>query len=64
MIGKQISQKTSFLFSFVFIIFLVGIYTYLAHIQHKRNADDRTIPTWGQMRPAITFTSASSATAT
>ncbi|MEI6420704.1 MAG: ABC transporter permease subunit [Lentisphaerota bacterium] len=55
MIGKQISRKTSFFFSFAFIILLAGAYTYISHLQHKKNAADRTIPTWSQLWGGIVF---------
>lgn len=55
MIGKRISKKTCFVCSFLSVSVLLVAYTYLSHAQHKKNPDDRTIPTWGQLREGVVF---------
>jgi NitT/TauT family transport system permease protein len=38
----------------VSVVVLVGLYTLISHLQHVRNPDDTTIPTWSQIREGVT----------
>lgn len=55
MIGKQISKKAVITCSYITVITLLLMYTYLSHVQHDKNPEDRTIPTWTQLWRGIVF---------
>ena len=55
MIGKPVSSRTSLLCSVLSVAVLVVAYSLLADAQHRRNPDDRTIPTWGQLWGGLVF---------
>jgi len=55
MIGKQIEKRTGLIFSLLAVVLLLGAYTYLSHVQHQKNAQDRTIPTWSQLWQGVVF---------
>lgn len=55
MIGRSIPRRTALLCS-VLAVAAVGIgYTVLAALQHRKNAEDRTIPTWAQLWSGLVF---------
>lgn len=49
MIGKRASRKECLVCSFLSVLVLLVAYTLLSRAQHKKNPDDRTIPSWGQL---------------
>ena len=49
MIGKRITPHTARILSLASVGVLLGIYTLMAHLQHRENPDGRTIPTWRQL---------------
>lgn len=55
MIGKPISARTSLLWSVIAVAIVVAAYSLLATLQHRRNPDDRTIPTWRQLWGGLVF---------
>lgn len=55
MIGKRISKKACLICAFLSVVALLVAYTLLSHAQHKKNPDDRTIPTWGQLWSGMVF---------
>lgn len=55
MIGKRISFKARTICSCLSIAVLIAVYSYLAHLQHKENPDNRTIPTLGQLWDGLVF---------
>jgi NitT/TauT family transport system permease protein len=55
MIGKPISSRTALLCSVLSVAVLVEAYSLLADAQHRKNADDRTIPTWHQLWGGLVF---------
>ncbi len=55
MIGKRITLKVKILCSFLSIAVLVGAYSYMAHLQHIDNPENRTIPTLGQLWEGVIF---------
>ena len=55
MIGKQISQRTALICSVLVVLVLLAGYTLMAHVQHQRNPDDRTIPTWRQLWSGMVY---------
>jgi NitT/TauT family transport system permease protein len=55
MIGKPISRRTALLWSTISIVVVVAAYSVLATLQHRKNPDDRTIPTWRQLWGGLVF---------
>lgn len=55
MIGKRIPKRHGKWYALTFILVLLGMYTWLAHAQHVKNPNDRTIPTWGQLWEGMVF---------
>ena len=55
MIGKRIPRSVGVVCSLISVAVLLGAYTLLSHAQHKKNANDRTIPTWGQLWDGVVF---------
>jgi NitT/TauT family transport system permease protein len=55
MIGKPISKQTSLLCAALCVAVLVAAYSALATSQHRKNPDDRTIPTWRQLWSGLVF---------
>ncbi len=55
MIGKSISKRTGFMYSTLSIMILLAAYTLMSHLQHRKNANDRTIPTWHQLWDGVVY---------
>ena len=55
MIGRSISKKTRLLCSSIAIGTLIIAYSILSSLQHAKNPQDRTIPTWGQLWDGLVF---------
>lgn len=55
MVGKKISKRTAFIYSALSVAVLILAYTMLSHVQHKKNANDRTIPTWRQLGEGVRY---------
>jgi len=46
MVGKKISKRSAFSYSALSVLLLIAAYTVMSHLQHRKNANDRTVPTW------------------
>ena len=55
MIGRRITRKTALVCSSTSVLVILLGYTWLSHEQHKKNPDDRTIPTWSQLMEGVVF---------
>jgi NitT/TauT family transport system permease protein len=55
MIGKVGSKNANRVCALVSIAALLSFYTYLSHERHRKNPDDRTIPTWSQLWEGVVF---------
>ncbi len=55
MIGKNITSRTALSCSLISVLALIGVYSLLSQMQHRKNADDRTIPTWSQLWDGLIF---------
>ena len=55
MIGKPISRRTALLCSALSVALVLAAYTVLANHQHRKNPEDRTIPTWRQLWSGLVF---------
>lgn len=53
MIQNPISERRSLVLGIVSVLFLLMAYTVLSYVQHVKNPDDKTIPTWSQMANGI-----------
>ena len=54
MIRWTISTRAKLLLGILSVVALVCLYTLVSHLQHVRNPEDTTIPTWGQMAEGLT----------
>lgn len=55
MVGQQISKRTAFSYSALSVLVLVIAYTVMSHVQHVKNPNDRTIPTWRQLGEGVRY---------
>lgn len=55
MIGQSIRKVTAWTCSLASIAVLLLAYTWLSHVQHVRNPNDRTIPTWVQLGEGLHY---------
>ncbi len=55
MIGKKISKKSALVCSAISVAVLLGAYSVLSYVQHRKNPNDRTIPMWGQLWQGVVF---------
>ncbi len=55
MVGQRISKRTAFIYSALSVLILVSAYTVMSHLQHRKNANDRTIPTWHQLWDGVKY---------
>ena len=55
MIGQQIPRLQALVFGVAAVAVLAAVYTLLAASQHRKNPDDRTIPTLRQLGDGIAF---------
>ncbi len=55
MIGKEINKRTSRICAALSVLVVLGGYTVLSHVQHAKNANDRTIPTWSQLWDGMVY---------
>ena len=55
MIGKKISRRTSLICAAISVVVLLAAYSALSYGQHRRNPNDRTIPTWGLLWEGMQF---------
>jgi len=55
MIGKRISKKTAVACSCLSIFVLLLAYSFMSQVQHRKNSEDRTIPSWGQLWDGVVF---------
>jgi len=53
MIREPIKASLSLALGIVSVALLLAGYTYMSHKQHLKNPDDRTIPTWSQLRHGV-----------
>lgn len=53
MIREPIKTSLSLALGIVSIVLLLAGYTYMSHKQHVKNPDDRTIPTWSQLKQGV-----------
>ena len=49
MIRKPIQTSSRVILGILGVAILCGCYTWLSHMQHQKNANDRTIPSWSQL---------------
>jgi len=55
MVGKKISKRTAFIYSALSVLLLIAAYTVMSHLQHRKNANDRTVPTWHQLWDGVVY---------
>ncbi len=55
MVGKKISKRTAFICSSLSVLLLISAYTVMAHMQHRKNPNDRTVPTWKQLGAGVRY---------
>ncbi len=53
MIRKPIPQYVTVLLGMASVMVMLGGYTYLSHRQHQVNPDDKTIPSWSQLKEGV-----------
>ncbi len=53
MIRKPVRKVWSWTLCIFSVVCLIGSYTVLSDIQHRKNADDTTIPTWTQLKDGL-----------
>ena len=55
MIGKRISKQTCVVWTVIAVVLLLGAYSLLSFTQHRRNPNDRTIPTWTKLGKGVAY---------
>jgi len=55
MIGRKISRRAGLVCAAVSVAVLLAAYAAISFVQHQRNPNDRTIPTWGQLWEGMVF---------
>ncbi|MBM4152356.1 MAG: ABC transporter permease subunit [Kiritimatiellaceae bacterium] len=58
MIGQAISHRSRLVCSILSVVLLVAGYALLADQQHRKNPNDRTIPTWNQLWEGVLYLTA------
>jgi len=53
LLKQPIAKKWKVLLGVAAVVALLGAYTVVSHVQHARNPDDTTIPTWGQLSHGV-----------
>ncbi|MCG2712965.1 MAG: ABC transporter permease subunit [Candidatus Omnitrophica bacterium] len=53
MIGKPLSPGLRLLVMILSVIIILSGYSYLSHKQHIKNPQDKSIPSWGQLREGV-----------
>jgi len=53
MVGNPISKKWKVVLGVLSVVILLGLYSYISYRQHQKNPDDKTIPSWQQLREGV-----------
>lgn len=53
MIRQPIQKKWSLLLGILSVLILLSMYTLVSYVQHRKNPEDSTIPTWTQLKDGV-----------
>jgi NitT/TauT family transport system permease protein len=53
MIREPISKPSVYILGLLSVLMLIGIYSYLSYRQHQVNPNDKTVPTWSQLKEGV-----------